>query len=97
MLFIYLSVDAWRIFDCIVICRQYRNSVAKNKFRPWPIEMRFCEDSVSQHKLIQMRCGGSASQHKPRYTSSFPQCSHSYFQYVFILSWPDLGKFGPKY
>jgi len=44
---------------------QYRNSVAKNKFRPWPIEMRFCEDSVSQHKLIQMRCGGSASQHKP--------------------------------
>jgi len=44
---------------------QYRNSVAKNKFRPWPIEMRVCEDSVSQHKLIQMRCGGSASQHKP--------------------------------
>uniref|UniRef100_A0A0D9W833 acyl-CoA hydrolase n=1 Tax=Leersia perrieri TaxID=77586 RepID=A0A0D9W833_9ORYZ len=29
---------------------QYRNSAAKKKFVPWPIEMRFCEDSSSQHK-----------------------------------------------
>ncbi|CAL5030603.1 unnamed protein product [Urochloa decumbens] len=29
---------------------QYRNSAAKKKFTPWPIEMRFCEDSASQHK-----------------------------------------------
>ncbi|KAF0891275.1 hypothetical protein E2562_009452 [Oryza meyeriana var. granulata] len=29
---------------------QYRNSAAKKKFVPWPIEMRFCEDSASQHK-----------------------------------------------
>ncbi|KAG8083095.1 hypothetical protein GUJ93_ZPchr0014g47131 [Zizania palustris] len=29
---------------------QYRNSAAKKKFAPWPIEMRFCEDSTSQHK-----------------------------------------------
>ncbi|KAL5215287.1 hypothetical protein ABZP36_004439 [Zizania latifolia] len=29
---------------------QYRNSAAKKKFVPWPIEMRFCGDSASQHK-----------------------------------------------
>ncbi|KAM0882627.1 hypothetical protein ACQ4PT_032149 [Festuca glaucescens] len=29
---------------------QYRNSAAKKKFVPWPIEMRFCQDSGSQHK-----------------------------------------------
>ncbi|WVZ86690.1 hypothetical protein U9M48_033439 [Paspalum notatum var. saurae] len=29
---------------------QYRNLAAKRKFKPWPIEMRFCEDSASQHK-----------------------------------------------
>ncbi|XP_015692234.1 acyl-coenzyme A thioesterase 8 isoform X2 [Oryza brachyantha] len=29
---------------------QYRNTAAKKKFVPWPIEMRFCEDSASQHK-----------------------------------------------
>ncbi|KAL6651186.1 hypothetical protein ACP70R_010111 [Stipagrostis hirtigluma subsp. patula] len=29
---------------------QYRNSAAKKKFVSWPIEMRFCEDSASQHK-----------------------------------------------
>jgi len=29
---------------------QYRNLAAKKKFTPWPIEMRFCEDSASQHK-----------------------------------------------
>ncbi|OEL21936.1 Acyl-coenzyme A thioesterase 8, partial [Dichanthelium oligosanthes] len=28
----------------------YRNLAAKKKFTPWPIEMRFCEDSASQHK-----------------------------------------------
>ncbi|XP_039773444.1 acyl-coenzyme A thioesterase 8-like isoform X2 [Panicum virgatum] len=61
---------------------QYRNSVAKNKFRPWPIEMRFCEDSVSQHKPIQMRCGGSASQHKPRQV--WPQILITY-QYLITV------------
>ncbi|PWZ45257.1 Acyl-coenzyme A thioesterase 8 [Zea mays] len=29
---------------------QYRNLAAKKKFIPWPIEMRFCEGSASQHK-----------------------------------------------
>ncbi|XP_062183870.1 acyl-CoA hydrolase 2-like isoform X7 [Phragmites australis] len=29
---------------------QYRNLAAKKKFVPWPIEMRFCEGSASQHK-----------------------------------------------
>nr|CAB3465358.1 unnamed protein product [Digitaria exilis] len=29
---------------------QYRNLAAKKKSTPWPIEMRFCEDSASQHK-----------------------------------------------
>ncbi|XP_062226405.1 acyl-CoA hydrolase 2-like isoform X2 [Phragmites australis] len=29
---------------------QYRNLAAKKKFMPWPIEMRFCEDSASQHR-----------------------------------------------
>uniref|UniRef100_A0ACD5UUG3 Uncharacterized protein n=1 Tax=Avena sativa TaxID=4498 RepID=A0ACD5UUG3_AVESA len=29
---------------------QYRNLAAKKKFVPWPIEMRFCQDSGSQHK-----------------------------------------------
>ncbi|GJN26768.1 hypothetical protein PR202_gb14726 [Eleusine coracana subsp. coracana] len=29
---------------------QYRNSAAKKKFEPWPIEIRFCEDSASQNK-----------------------------------------------
>ncbi|XP_037486758.1 acyl-CoA thioesterase 2-like isoform X2 [Triticum dicoccoides] len=29
---------------------QYRNSAAKKKFVPWPIEMRFCQDSKSQHE-----------------------------------------------
>ncbi|CAM0903395.1 unnamed protein product [Alopecurus aequalis] len=28
----------------------YRNSAAKKKFVPWPIEMRFCEGSKSQHE-----------------------------------------------
>ncbi|EMS64385.1 Acyl-coenzyme A thioesterase 8 [Triticum urartu] len=36
--------------DSSVICRQYRNSAAKKKFVPWPIEMRFCQDSKSQHE-----------------------------------------------
>jgi len=61
---------------------QYRNSVAKNKFRPWPIEMRVCEDSVSQHKLIQMRCGGSASQHKPRIWFHKPVKADDWLLYV---------------
>ena len=71
--FIYLSVDAWQIFDHVVICRQYRNLAAKKKFTPWPIEMRFCEDS--------------ASQHKPRYLPIFlPRCSPQ-FAFYFILAW----------
>jgi hypothetical protein len=48
--FIYLLLDELQILNCVVICRQYRNLAAKKKFTPWPIEMRFCEDSASQHK-----------------------------------------------
>jgi len=51
---------------------QYRNLAAKKKFTPWPIEMRFCEDS--------------ASQHKPRYLPIFlPRCSPQ-FAFYFILA-----------
>ncbi|KAL6903839.1 hypothetical protein ACP4OV_004652 [Aristida adscensionis] len=45
-----LTDPRFPILYCLVICRQYRNSAAKKKFVPWPIEMKFCEDSASQHK-----------------------------------------------
>jgi hypothetical protein len=62
--------------DCLVLCRQYRNSSAKKKFVPWPIEIRFCEDS--------------ASQNKPRYwvTIFSSSAAHLYLCLHFILPWP---------